>query len=129
VDILNPANTVVQTMKEESFGDRVLDLSMPGDYMVCFNNKNSFASKVIDFDITVSAEEDWGKGQAAGTGPSKTLSQFEKALSSLKSELRTMQTYETIFAGHGFFFRTLDMRDISRVETLEIPPPSKRPKN
>lgn len=85
VDIFNPNNMLLQSLKEESFGDRVIDLIIPGDYLFCFNNKNSFASKAIDFDITVSSEDDWGKSPS-------TLSQFEKALSALKTELRTMQT-------------------------------------
>ena len=94
MDVFSPSNMLLQTLKEESFGDRVLDLPLPGDYLFCFNNKNSFASKAIDFDITVSTEDEWGKGPQSGgsIGPSATLSQFEKALSSLKSELRTMQT-------------------------------------
>lgn len=101
----------MQTIKNEAFADRPIDLLIPGDYLFCFNNKNSFASKVVDFDITPSKDDDWvaNRGQGGYAGPSQTLTDFEKALTSLKSELRTMQTYER-------YFKARDNRNKATVE-------------
>jgi emp24/gp25L/p24 family/GOLD len=121
-------------VKEEGFGDRVIELSAPGDYLFCFNNKKSFASKVIDFDITVSTEEDWSKTgpQPGALGASETLSQFQKTLSSLKSELRTMQTYQILYFIYSHTTSEpifIDMSATLRAVTAAIPAPSKLRRN
>jgi hypothetical protein len=89
----------------------VFEVNSPGDYMFCFSNVMSFISKVIDFDITVSVDDEWTR-PSSGNANSPTITAFEKALTNLRTELRTLQNYQR-------YFKVRDARNLYTVEGTE----------
>lgn len=95
----DPMNKLIYSADAMSFDDQVFPADMPGNYLFCF--KSNYVAAILDFDITVSVDDDWGAFRGAtlaGAGPSaQKLGKFEESLRRLKSDLKTIQTYQRYF--------------------------------
>lgn len=112
VKFYDPMNKILYEERAVSFGDQVFNAAMAGDYRACF--VNSFTTKVIDFDLTLAQDDDYGKGASDASGPgfAPKLSTFEESLSKLKVDLRYLQAYQR-------YFKNRDARNQMTVEGTE----------
>lgn len=110
--VTNPSGVLIW-QSVDVFGDQSFEGLELGEYKLCFDNKGSFSSKTIDFDITVSVEDEWTRPTATPFSSPRS-SALEQSLTNLGVELRTLRSYQR-------YFKQRDSRNMFTVQgTLSL---------
>ena len=112
VRVTSPAGTLIW-QSIDVFGDQSFEGLELGEYKFCFDNKGSFSSRTIDFDITVSVEDEWTRPTATPFSSPRSTA-LEQSLTNLGVELRTLRSYQR-------YFKQRDARNMVTVQgTLSL---------
>lgn len=96
VSIWSPSSNVPIWQTVDVYSDQSFERLELGEYKFCFDNRGSFSSKTVDFDITLSVDDEWSRPTATPFSSPRSTA-LEQSLTNLGVELRTLRSYQRYF--------------------------------